>query len=135
MLREKYVQVVDSVLELINVRAYGEMSLSTKQVLLDLALKCQELADEESAKLAVKQPKLIQSNPYVLSQFSNIWAEGFEAGQKSTLTPLSVTGRWWSWEGRVSFVRDDDYKEYQKAIDKHPQEGRWLTDEETREFE
>ena len=136
MLREKYVQVVDSVLELINVRAYGEMSLSTKQVLLDLALKCQELADEESAKLAVKQPKLIQSNPYVLSQFSNIWAEGFEAGQKSTLTPVSVTGRWWQTtnNGNVFFADPKEYGDIQRAVDSNPDLCCWLTEEETREF-
>ena len=79
--------------------------------------------------------KLITKNPYALTTTSYyVWDEGFKAGQKSTLAPVSVTGRWWSWGGRVSFVRNDDYKEYQKVIDKYPQEGLWVSEEETREF-
>ena len=135
MLREKYVQVVDYVMEQLNTGGYLGMPLSSRQILMKVATKCQDLADEESAKLAVEQPKLIQSNPYVLSQFSNIWAEGFEAGQKSTLTLVSVTGRWGqSVIGDVWFVRPTGYEAFQHLVDSNQGKYRWLSDEETREF-
>ena len=80
--------------------------------------------------------KLIQSNPYALSQFSNIWAEGFEAGQKSTLTPVSVTGRWWQSKNKeIFFIYKNQYVIYERITENNPDNSRWLTDEETREFE
>ena len=75
--------------------------------------------------------KLIQSNPYALSQFSQIWAEGFEAGQKSTLepAPLSVTGRWWlGADKEIYFVRPQQYDEFQHNADNYS-DCEWLTDE------
>ena len=138
MLREKYVQIVDYVMEQLNTGGYGEMSLSTKQVLMKVATKCQNLADEESEKLAVEQPKLITKNPYSdnANPLHSAWAEGFEAGQKSTLTPLSVTGRWWqACNGKLLFAYPEEYDGIQLAVDNYPDLCRWLSNEETREFE
>jgi len=80
--------------------------------------------------------KLIQKNPYGTHPDRNIaWAEGFEAGQKSTLTPVSVTGRWWqSGDGKIWFVPPEEYKAIQQTSDNNPKLCRWLTEEETREF-
>ena len=83
--------------------------------------------------------KLIQSNPYYYrdSSYHDAWAEGFEAGQKSTLTPppLSVTGRWWLTEmGNIMFLRPPQYEAFQYAADNSPGGCRWLSEEETREF-
>lgn len=82
--------------------------------------------------------KLITANPYALATTSYyVWANGFEAGQKSTLTPVSVTGRWWQTtnNGNVFFADPKEYGDIQRAVDSNPDLCRWLTDEETREFE
>ena len=83
--------------------------------------------------------KPITKNPYALTTTSYyVWREGFEARQKSTLLPkpVSVIGRWWlSCDGWVSFVRADAYKAFQHELDTNPGACRWLSDEETREFE
>ena len=79
--------------------------------------------------------KLIQKNPYALGELEHIWAAGFEAGQKSTLAPVSVTGRWWqSGDGKVWFVPPEEYKSVQRTTDNNPKICRWLTEEKTREF-
>ena len=81
--------------------------------------------------------KLIQSNPYYYrdSSHRDAWAEGFEAGQKSTLTPVSVKGRWWqARSGKVRFAETDEYGAIQLAVDNNPDLYLWLSDEETREF-
>ncbi len=80
--------------------------------------------------------KLIQSNPYrENSSPYKSWAEGFEAGQKSTLTPVSVTGRWWqSRSGKIYFAHAIEYDAIQQAVDKNPDLCRWLSEEEAREF-
>ena len=74
--------------------------------------------------------KLIQSNPYNLdTSHRYAWDEGFEAGQKSTLTPLSVTGRWWlGADKEIYFVRPQQYDEFQHEADNYP-DREWLTDE------
>ena len=83
--------------------------------------------------------RLIQKNPYAPTTTSHyVWAGGFEAGQKSTLLPkpVSVTGRWWQTGlGKVEFAYAVEYEGIQRAIDSNQGECRWLTDEETREFE
>ena len=80
--------------------------------------------------------KLIQSNPYGTYSDRNIaWAAGFEAGQKSTLAPASVTGRWWLSNDNVAyFIYPSQYKYFQRQAD-NKSDCRWLTEEETREFE
>lgn len=81
--------------------------------------------------------KLIQNNPYYYTNSlrRDAWAEGFTAGQKSTLTPVSVTGRWWqSRSGKVLFAGTDEYESIQRAINNSPDLYLWLSDEETREF-
>lgn len=80
--------------------------------------------------------KLIQRNPYGTYTDRNIaWAEGFEAGQKSTLTPVSVTGRWWqSRSGKVFFAEPYEYEAIQRSVNNSPDLYLWLSEEETREF-
>ena len=81
--------------------------------------------------------KLITANPYSdnANPLHSAWAEGYDAGQKSTLTPASVTGRWWQRNnGNVFFAYADEYKVIQRAVDSNPDLCRWLSDEETREF-
>ena len=132
MLRKEYADVAEHVGKQMNEGFYGDLSRST-YILRDLAIKCQSIADEEIGE----NLKLIQSNPYALSQFSNIWAEGFEAGQKSTLlpAPLSITGRWWLTEmGSIIFLKPIQYEEFQYAADNNPCGCRWLTEETTIEF-
>ena len=79
--------------------------------------------------------KLIQKNPYALGELEHIWAAGFEAGQKSTLAPVSVTGRWWQSGDKIArFAPFEEYKSVQLAMHNNPKTCRWLTNEETREF-
>ena len=81
--------------------------------------------------------KLIQSNPYYYrdSSHRDAWAEGFEAGLKSTLTPVSVTGRWWQAKNKeVFFIYKNQYVIYERITENNPDNSRWLSDEETREF-
>ena len=83
--------------------------------------------------------KLIQKNPYALTTTSYyVWREGFGAGQKSTLLPkpVSVIGRWGqSAIGDVWFVKPTGYEAFQYWVDSNQGACRWLSDEETREFE
>ena len=83
--------------------------------------------------------ELIESNPYYYlnSSHRNAWAEGFEAGQKALLTPapLSVTGRWWQAKNKeVFFIYKNQYVIYERITENNPDNSRWLSDEETREF-
>lgn len=80
--------------------------------------------------------ELIQSNPYRLgSSPYKTWAEGFEVGQKSTLTPVSVTGRWWQAKNKdVFFIYKNQYAFYERITENNSDNSRWLSDEETREF-
>ena len=82
--------------------------------------------------------ELIQKNPYGTYTDRNIaWAEGFEAGQKSTLlpAPLSVTGRWWQAKNKeVFFIYKNQYVIYERITENNSDNSRWLSEEETREF-
>ena len=81
--------------------------------------------------------KLIIKNPYPpdTTQYP-AWAAGFEAGQKSTLMPVSITGRWWQAKNKeVFFIYKNQYVIYERITENNPDNSRWLSDEETREFE
>ena len=63
------------------------------------------------------------------------YANGFEAGKKSTLAPVSVTGRWWQAKnGEIFFIYPGQYVIYERITENNPNNSRWLSDEETREF-
>ena len=83
--------------------------------------------------------ELIESNPYYYlnSSHRNAWAEGFEAGQKSTLlpAPLSVTGRWWQVQnGNIYFINKKDYEPYEQTTNSAIG-CQWLSEEITIGFE
>ena len=84
-----------------------------------------------------KMSKLITANPYSANAMQySAWVDGFEAGQKSTLTPVSVTGRWWQSKNKeIFFIYKNQYVIYERITENNPDNSRWLTDEETREFE
>ena len=81
--------------------------------------------------------KPIQKNPYREDTSSgSIWAMGFYAGQKSMITTASVTGRWWQAKNKeVFFIYKNQYVIYERITENNPNNSRWLSDEETREFE
>ena len=81
--------------------------------------------------------KLITTNPYAPTTTSHyVWAEGFKAGLTSTPTPVLVTGRWGqSVIGEVWFVKPTGYEAFQYYVDSNQGVCRWLSGEETREFE
>ena len=81
--------------------------------------------------------KLITANPYSDNEsfVHQAWADGYVAGQKSTLTTVSVTGRWGqSSLGNIWFVEPIKYESFQYEVDTNPGSYRWLSDEETRKF-
>ncbi len=80
--------------------------------------------------------KLTKSNPYYHDPiYGPIWELGFATRQKSTLTPLSVTGRWWQVQnGNIYFINKKDYKPYEQTTNSVIG-CQWITEEETREFE
>ena len=78
---------------------------------------------------------LIQGNPYSLGTASYAaYIKGFWAGQKSTPSPISVTGRWWqAADEEIYFVRPQQYDHFQRQAD-NKSDCRWVTDEVTIEL-
>ena len=57
------------------------------------------------------------------------------AQQPQALTPVSVTGRWWQAKNKdVFFIYKNQYAFYERITENNPDNSRWLSDEETREF-